>query len=283
MDCGRGLWRRDTCVCTETGDVYAVGGEYGEGGRIYTYDGASLTEMEIDPVPQLEAVFGLGTDDVFAAGEEGIILHYDGEEWIAQPTDTIETLSLLSANANGDLFAASVNGTVLSYDSGTWKVVEEGRHCVRVEDIWGTAENDVFASCSGGGILHYDGSVWQTMDHITTKRLTTIAGCGPDDVYASGTDYMHDWAVLHYDGNTWAHLDDFPDGGVGAFYCAGPDDLFARAGDRIARFDGSSWTTTESGLDKLRDIQGFGPDEVFVVGTVASSYQMAILYYDGVN
>jgi hypothetical protein len=95
----------------------------------------------------LRAIWGSGTNDIWAVGEVGAIVHYDGTAWspITTPPTTIG-----------------------------------------LRGIWGTAANDVWAVGDSGVIEHFDGSRWSQDVRSTSRTLRAVWGDPSGELWVVG-------------------------------------------------------------------------------------------------
>jgi hypothetical protein len=179
-------------------DVWAMGA-ITQGGTGFTtlaahYDGSSWTPMNVPNAGfgglQFQAVHGLASDDVWAAGFENpgsgifapLLAHWDGNEWTSLNPEPVGGCTLLDIEmiASDDVWAVGLcpvsgmgdqpyavhwNGT--SWTQAPMPLFEDGH--VRLEGVVARASDDVWAAGTNGDangvprplIMHYDGAGWQ--------------------------------------------------------------------------------------------------------------------------
>jgi hypothetical protein len=195
-------------------DLVAAGGALGSGGDglLIHYDGASWTQIPTGTQATSWWVFGLSARDVYLVGEMGTILHYDGATVTSMTSGTDRTLyGIWGASAN-DLWAVGgrpgQDGVLLHKDANGWQVQASPVPFVAYFKVWGSASNDVFVCGEAGTIMHFDGTGWtqQPTGLGVTTTLFTVAGRGPNDVFAVGG--AANAVALHYDGHAWTPLPD---------------------------------------------------------------------------
>lgn len=100
-------------------DVF-VAGAVGNSGAIAHFDSVMWGAITV-PATRLDAIWGSGPRDVFAAGTAPsgageTILHYTGSSWTPQPlpAGTPQLFRIAGAGPN-DVFAVGANGTILRY------------------------------------------------------------------------------------------------------------------------------------------------------------------------
>jgi hypothetical protein len=114
------------------------------------------------------------------------------------------------------------------------------------------------------------GPEWsEAFDAAGAGAMSSVWGAAPDDVWVVGGEPGRGTA-FHFDGSTWTEEANLPEGSgllVWA-YGFGADDVWAvGTGGTIVRYDGTSWTSVESGTDEdLWGVFGFTPDDVWIVG-----------------
>lgn len=95
----------------------------------------------------LQALWGSGTNDIWAAGDSGALIHYNGTAWSPLPN--------------------SPTG-------------------VDLHGVWGTAANDVWAVGDNGILLHFDSFGWSKASSSTTRTLRSVWGSPSGEVWAVG-------------------------------------------------------------------------------------------------
>lgn len=237
-------------------NIFAVGGALAaDGGDAFVlhYNGTQWDEMEVD-APALWWVHGFSDSNVWAVGEHGSVLNYDGETWetVAGGDETYNLWGIWGATPD-DIWAVggTVNsqdpGVLLHYQNGAWSEVSDvGLPGELLFKVWGSSVDDVFIVGSESDILHWDGENWERAASGESERLITVAGSGPDDVYAVGG-IMTD-VLLNYDGTNWTPIDSGATEGLMALWVDPNGDLV------VAGFSGllgtrqsGVWTFPESG------------------------------------
>jgi hypothetical protein len=296
-------------------DVFAVG----KSGIIH-FDGASWSVQPTPGRPSLLAVWGVGPDEVYAAGEGGRLLRYDGRQWTAIDSGTDERLTGVWAASESDLWTISPT-RVRRFDGSGWRVM---RTFTAEQNglgwIAATGPSDVWISAGASGdVERYDGSTWSVLleglgsgagplwvdqtavavapaviDEEVSVRRWFGAGEGPLlvpngdwlDVWA-GRD---DWIAVGTDrttegGGTAAHADGslftFEEGLV--HVDATGDGRAYAAGNRgtIFVWNGAAWSISFAEPGaKYIDLWTVGATDVYAL-TVEEKAPSRILHYDG--
>jgi hypothetical protein len=186
-----------------------------------------------NPLPlgnDLEAVWAVADDDVWAVGSGRTFLHMDGKRWTQ-----VETGSAFSPAA-----------------------------------LWGSSARDIWAAGSfpdgSTAMLHYDGANFHQVNTGLDFAPRTLWGSGPGDIWASGGISS---MVAHYDGKAWTKVTTLPAAWISAFWGSGPRDVWTVGGNGvILHYDGSTWTTADTGgvRQNLNGIAGTSSSDVVAVG-----------------
>jgi hypothetical protein len=254
----RGIWG------SSNRDIWVVG----NGGLILHFDGRtwrqSIPPRSLDRVwgnrlssddvdRQLDAVWGSGPRDVWAAGSGGI-LHWNGKQW---------SLSFAGRSPNAiwgsgpkDVWAAGFYSGILHFDGSTWTIVKEKlEHCCG--SVWGLGANDVWFLGGESTLLHFDGKAFSPIDlglsqvvrsarsspRASQPSLDAIWGPHPKDLWIAG----ERGTMVHFDGKHWRPYRGLPSetafglpSGINALHGAAPKTLWG-VGDGVFRFDGKHW------------------------------------------
>ncbi len=244
-------------------------------GRLFTYDGTSLTPVDLGTAGYVSAIAGRSADEVYCAIDEyasnNSILRYDGASWskIAEIPGNVE--SIWGDQSTNRLFASGydvlweVNGSTPKQSLGT-----RGDDNT-FYDVWGSDEGAIYAI--GTHAYRYVDGNWEDLkkQELTLSAAYSIWGRSENEIYAVGPGM-----ILHYDGAKWVQVS----GGAQHYLHAvsgNAEEVFA-VGYRgvILRYDGQSWKQMESGTSY----------ELFAVhawegGAFAGGESGALMRYDG--
>jgi len=146
---------------------------------------------------------------------------------------------------------------------------------------WASSPNDLFVGGDGGTIHHWDGSQWSAMDVPSTKRVESISGTGPSDVWAvGGIDSTADIGgrslVAHYNGSEWSNVTP-PDFSGWTYPLQGltaitTNNVWAtnNGGPSLVHWNGTNWSFDLLPLlveGRFYDTFALGSDHVFAVGS----------------
>jgi hypothetical protein len=216
--------------------IYAVG----NGCEVQKYTGATngtgpWTEIDISTAvptkPNLNGVWGVNANSLYAVGVGGHIVRYDGTTW----SDSVVTAA--------DLTKPDLNS------------------------VWGAASDNVFAVGGAGAVFHYDGAAWTQMSSGTVEKLNGVWGTSDNTVYAVGDA----GTILRYSGTAWSKfpISDVPTNqNLNAVWAGSSSNVFVVGdGGTILRYNGSIWQKMTSPTPvNLRDVYGTSDGTVFAVG-----------------
>lgn len=193
-------------------DVWAVGADAGDGPGVLHFDGAAWSAVDTHTTGDLWWVWQASATSVWIAGEGGRVLHGDTAGFTEVVLDEDVTLfGIWGASETdvwaigGDISQSHDSAALFHYDGDTWSPVPlpgDAASKFAMYKLWGTGADDVWACGTGGALAHYDGDTWTDVDSGTTRDLFTVAGTGPDDVFAVGG--IGNGQIQHWDGDTWA-------------------------------------------------------------------------------
>jgi len=134
--------------------LWAVGWQ----GVILHHDGAQW-QVQIPPAAdqaQLNDVFCLAPDAVFAVGNGGAILFYDGSTWTHQDSGTVKNLNAVWGSSRHHVLAVGNDGVILRFDGSAWRPVDSGVG-VTLQDITGSHGRNIWVAGNNGVVLRYAG------------------------------------------------------------------------------------------------------------------------------
>lgn len=181
-------------------DVWSVGGSLGNGfeSLVIRFDGTKWKRVKPTPA-RTETywwVHGTGANDVWLVGERGRITHWDGTTFREDTSGTTATLFGVMAFSANDVWAVGgtpesttgPNDVLLHYDGTSWK--EEAlpeKNGKAMFKVWGASANDLYVVGEAGIVWHRSGGAFvREARGVAMNRLTTVHGCGPDEVFAVG-------------------------------------------------------------------------------------------------
>jgi len=182
----------------------------------------------------------------------------------------------------GDLDVSGGNAVVLRYDGSVWNDMT-----ISAPGLWwahGFGPDDVYAVGEQGTLAHWNGTDWTVLDTGSPFTLWGIWGASPTEMWAVGGDVLTGGAgVLRgWDGVGWTDVTsiDVTDELFFKVWGSAADDVFVVGdGGTILHYDGTDWTTMDSGTtQRLITVYGRGPGDVYAVGGLASP---VLLHYNG--
>ena len=283
---------------TSSNDVYLVG----DGAQALEWNGLgwrSMSDVWATGHP-LEAIWGFGSDDLWAFGGRGTIIHYDGADWSRPPSVFNESILACWAANPDTIYAVGGDSKIAFYDGNGWVDFVHPYNIGYLRSVWGTSANDIRIGGDNGQMLYYNGTdlVVEDLGDAGPGPIRDLWGSAPDDYYAVTYD-----GVLHYDGNTWTPISlggrsltsvhgvsatevyfaGSLGGGVGDRAADdGPSKVAGPEGDMgfLLRYNGSTITevATNFKMEPL-DVWAVGSKNIFMSGRAGG--QFAIGHYNG--
>ena len=230
-------------------------------------------------VNQLDGVFALSDDDVWAVGssyvdQEGgenfpLTMHWDGSSWAVVPVPDSyghQDVRAVDGSSSDDVWGIGLGHEALHWDGETWSTVplaDPGTTYWHLEDVSALRPDDVWAvgntagGHEGGNLVeHWDGSTWsvvqapspppETLTADAYPSLSAVDALSSTDAWATGqTENVapvgeSNTVALHWDGTAWAQTP--------------TPDVAAQNGD----------------FGHLLDVAAVAPDDVWAVGIAAN-------------
>lgn len=251
--------------CHSETEAWCVGGDR----EMLRWNGFSWDPVDYGTSRDLNAIWGFGPDDVYAAGES--ILHYDGQSWneCAAMGDTIQDIWGLDSN---HVIATGGSAVHRGSNSAGWSTYFSP-DLPALYDIWGSASDNLYILATQGRYLHFDGVNWTKHQTSFAYSLMGIWGFAADDIFIVGNDSSdYSSLVLHYDGVAWTRMSTPTDAFLYHVWGPAPDNVFAVGGysygSEILHYDGISWTSVvENDLFfKFFGVHGTETGNLFAVG-----------------
>jgi len=197
--------------------------------------GGQGSVYRLDTTMELDGIFALADNDVWAVGSGSTLAHFDGSKW---------TLSLLPV--------------------GSW-----------LAGVWASSATDVWTVGNFGAIGHYDGTRWTATQLAgANQSLNAVHGTGPKDVWAVGTDSTSQKALVeHYDGTQWQSIAVAANGYLVDVWAWAPDDVWivgsnntVLRGNAVSGFTSVTVPAQSSG-GELRGVWGASKNDVWITGS----------------
>lgn len=235
-------------------DVWAVGGDRGEGPLIVHWDGESLTKLDSGASGDLWWVFGFAGGPVFMGGAAGTILRYEDGAFSATETPSSDvTVFGLWGSSPEDMWA--VGGADGGADGAfawrlqgdTWQEAPEFPAELAADKslwkVWGSASDDVWLVGTAGLAVHWDGSSFETENVGFGESLFTVHYAGGRFVAVGGSAAG---LVFENDGSGWQRADIEPLYPLVGVQAVGADQGYAvgRFGSFVEERDGE-WVEAE--------------------------------------
>jgi hypothetical protein len=183
---------------TSERDIWTVGGSLGNGldSLVMRFDGTTWRRVRPGGQETYWWVHGTGPNDVWLVGEKGRITHWDGTKFEERASGTTATLFGVWAAAPDDAWAVggvpdqptAPNDVVLHWDGASWKIVPlPETKKVALFKVWGSSKDDIYVVGEAGLVWRRTNGAWKReADGVAKGRLTTVTGCGANEIIAVG-------------------------------------------------------------------------------------------------
>jgi hypothetical protein len=133
--------------------------------------------------------------------------------------------------------------------------------------IWGPSRDLLYASGGVGFVNRYNAGQWEVLPTGFSGFVLALWGTSADNVYA-----IVEKQVMRFDGNTWRLVYESTETLTDIWGSSASDIFVVGNNGTIVHWDGTSWAPQQSGVDwTLRSVEGSGPDNVFVLGTLVGN------------
>lgn len=235
----------------------------------------SWQEVKSPTVKNLNSVFALSEENVWAVGECATIIHWNGEEWHPVVSHiSCESLNDVYFTKDSDGWVVGANGIILHYNGNEWWPVAERPTKRGLSSCYFLSSTEGWAVGDSGVILHYDGSEWSLKESPITEFLASVYFPTSEEGWAVGSyevilHYKNsEWEIFSYDSMALSELDDIyflsPDNGFAVGYGWTTGGPYQPSG--IQHYDGTDWSTKASFDLSLHSISFVNSSEGWAVG-----------------
>jgi hypothetical protein len=274
------------------GSAFAVGADAVTRPLVVARSANVWTQSTFDGTPPvLNAVWGAGTEQLFAVGEGGTLAHWDRSGWSTTALDPTLPMRGVWGNGPDDVLAVGDNKTddpvvnLAHWDGAGWSrpaalptITLPGG----LRAIWSSGPNDTYLvgeSHSAGCVLHWNGTIWSPLDSVFPVHpsgppisntdpppASAVWGTGANDVFVFHVDKLVYGDASHWDGMQWVAQQDA--GGPVSVWGSSSNDVYAVRGDgNIAHWNGTSWWIGLVAIDvALWAVGGSSAGDVFAAG-----------------
>lgn len=258
---------------TSTTNAWAVG----EFGFVYRWNGSAWSRESTPTTATLNTVWGLSEGNAFAAGDEGTMLHWNGTSWTAMSLPTSAAIYGLWGSAADNVYAVSSAGQILRYNGTAWSIASSTSSALW--SVYGTSSSNVWASGADGRVLRFDGSAWTATNTPTAGTIASVFALDSNNVWAVGAD-VSGMSGLAYSrtGNNWTNINVGSGKVLTSIWGPTEYDIYA-VGDNgtIQRFNGSTWSSMNSGTTELLWAVSGSPNGSGVGGAFAVGYNGSLV------
>ena len=198
---------------TAADDVWAVGGDAGEGPLVLHFDGTAWTRLDTGASGDLWWVFGFAGGPVYLGGTGGLSLRYQDGAFTTLTAPTTDTVFGMWGTSPANMWAV---GGALGGASGAFAWRLEGDTWVAAAGfpadlatsavmwkVFGRAEDDVWLVGTLGTVVHWDGSGFTPADTGTGESLFTVHEAGGRYAAVGGFGTA---TILENEGGGWTNV-----------------------------------------------------------------------------
>jgi len=210
---------------------------------------------ETDGVPSSEvmAVDAAPDGSVWVAGDSWIA-RYDGSWQVFSSSNTPELGSQIGGMAvgpNGVVWVEVASEGPLRYD-GTWTQIDPPPEGTWPDGFSVAPDGTLWGSGLKSGVLTYDGTSWYRYTEAdgVPRATSNIAFAADGTVwFGSGRRDAPPEGIARFDGSTWttSNIDDGLLSNAGSVVAAPGGGVWVVHDEGLSRFDGSSWSTVDLG------------------------------------
>jgi hypothetical protein len=224
----------------------------------------------------LNAVFGSGPNDVYAAGDNGVFVHSAGGGVFSPVTDvnapTGRLLGIFAPAGSSDLYVSASSGAIWLRSAGVWQsAVPIPGYFRDYYGVWGTSSTDVYGVGDALAIVRSGGGgAWARISYTFGPGLFSVWGSGPSNIYvvgASGTVYQGAGTRFTQQSQSITTAD------LNGVWGTGPADIYVVGnGGTILHLGSSGAFMPESSgtMENLLGVWGGGPCDVYAVGAAGT-------------
>jgi len=247
-------------------DLYIIGG------GLLHWDGATLQRVATFPDAPTFYDVSVIDGEIFLVGSYGVLYHHDGTRWLRHDTTTSLPLFGVWGRSSDDVYVVGNNGAILRYRGTARADARDGTALYQADRrLHGSAGGPLVGAAGKGALLWRDQAGW-------TARPLPFYGT---DVFVRAADDVlvgsYDGQIARGDGTSWTT---WTIGGayeqIGPLWASGADDAYA-GGYALRHWDGSAWTSVDTGLYTVKAIAGTGSDDVWA----SDGYDTA--HFDGTD
>lgn len=263
---------------TSASDVWAVGGDVGEGPLVLRYDGATWRRVATGMRGDLWWIHVTGFGRAIAGGANGRVLRIADDVVTAIDTPGADTVFGTWVDEAGAIWAVggdtSRRGFAWRYAGSVWDELALPDSVTTLYKVWGTRSTDVWAAGAGGVILRWDGRAFRDTSaqlHDSEKPLFTVHGSGARVAAVGG---FASGLVAEWDGGVWREVGPQGVPRLSGVFLAGDEGWAVGNGNTILARTKEGWAPERVAIAEVRDLHAVWRDPdggVWAVGGELSS------------
>jgi hypothetical protein len=266
-------------------DVYAVGGDSGDGPMVIHWDGSTWHQLDTGESGDLWWVYGFAGGPIYMGGKDGLLLRLDGDTFTRMTTPGGATIFGLWGSSASDMLA--VGGAEGGASGGfAWHLVGEEWQPVAdfpadiattgvVWKVYGRSASDVWMVGTNGLAVRGDGNGYSEENLGTGESIFTVHANGERFVAVGG---FGTGTILENDGTSWTSV--APPGAPalnGVCLTDGDRGYAVGAFGAVMERSAAGWSEVDTGLalqDSLHAVWVDPDGGVWAVGGQVSAYPL---------
>jgi hypothetical protein len=223
----------------------------------------------------INVIRGTGSDDIWLLTnaninrvQDRLVFHYDGTKWEnVTPQMPSRARDSIFPISKTDVWAVGKQGTAAHYDGKTWTVHQIPNFYFDFVDVF-ARPNDVWIADIGPRVVHYDGKTWNilTPPELADNSVHVLWGTDKE-ILVPVNPKEPPSRMARFDGTKWSSEIIGP-GGLTLIHGSSPTDVWALSRrNQGYHFDGKTWTRVPT-LDQipLWSLSVAGPNSAFAAG-----------------
>jgi len=253
-------------------DAWAAGGA----GLLARWNGTSVTTSTLPGNVSIRSMWGTASNNIYAVGDNGAMVHYDGASWTPFSSGLAITWRAITGTGATSFFIGGENGEVRQWNGSAWTSLPKPTSRT-ITGLFSLQVNELFAVTGDSTLYVWNGSIWQNFTMPTPASFVGGRIGSAIEVYAVGSDLSLQRRV-GTNSQFRAEIPTFQTGDViRDIYAANATDIYVARTDGLYHFDGHQWTRVTYSPGFPGDVDGTGPNNVFV----ASGSSATIAHWNG--
>ncbi|NQT63603.1 MAG: carboxypeptidase regulatory-like domain-containing protein [Candidatus Marinimicrobia bacterium] len=238
-----GTWGVFASVSVDLYGVSALNDNFayvvGDSGKIYKWDGSSLSEQDSPTTERLGGVGVVATNDIWISGEGGV-WHNTSGFWVQEagyPTSVCYDMDFVSS----DSIWVAGNSEIYFFNGTSWTTLSMGSD--RINDINMNNSTSGWAITNDAESYHYNGVSWSLLSDEQGTGYS-IWGSTSSNIWIGGDGLFGYWEIAHWDGSVWdySYFETFDFNPIRSIEALNQDDIWFAGNYEMLYWNGSNLT-----------------------------------------